>query len=280
MAIIEICELTYRGYPSGEPILKNINLSLGQGQFLGIMGPSGSGKSSLCLALKGILTHYHHNRITGRIQLAGQEIKQYSPAQLALKVGMIFQDPDTQLFSSTVEDELAFAPENLCLSVDEIEIRVKKALQLVGMEKYRYHSPHQLSGGEKQLIALAAVLTLDPDILIFDEATAQLDPKEQIRVEKIIRNLHRKGKTVIVVDHNLNTLMQADKLLILNQGEIVKVGTPKEVLLDLNLLEEYGLQQPLFPLLWRMLGIDSPPLDHEEGYLLLERMVNNGYPTT
>lgn len=279
MGIIEIRELTYTGSWAQKPILKRINLTLGQGQFLGIMGPSGSGKSTLCLALKGILTHYRSGRLTGKIQLAGQEINHYSPAQLALRIGMVFQDPDTQLFSPTVEDELAFAPENLCLSLEEIETRVSTALQLVGMEEYRYHSPQQLSGGEKQLIALAAVLTLNPDILIFDEPTAQLDPKEQVRVEKIIKHLHRQGKTIVMVDHSLDILKDADKLLILNEGEVVKEGTSQEILLDLDLLGKYGLPQPFFPLLWSLLEIDDPPWDYKEGYLLLERMLNNVYPT-
>lgn len=277
MEIIGIDSLNYVSQDKETIILKNINLQIKRGEYLGIMGNSGSGKSSLCLAIKGILSHYYSGRITGEIWVDGQEISQYSPAQLALKIGMVFQDPDTQLFSPTVEDELAFAPENLCMAVEEIKERIDQALEIVGMEEYRYHAPQELSGGQKQLVALAAVLTLDPEILIFDEPTAQLDPKERLRVREIVGNLHRRGKTIILVEHNLELLEQGQKIVILDKGELIRIGAVKEILLDLELLDSYGLPQPFFPLFWKLLDLEAQGciLDWREGYQKLKGMLKH-----
>lgn len=273
MNLIEVLNLNY--WNKGA-ILQDISFSLPQGGFWAIMGPSGSGKTSICLALKGFLSLYNSEKITGNIFIDGKELKEYSPTELALKMGLLFQDPETQIFSPTVEDELAFAPENLCLPLEEIEKRLESTLKKIGLEKYRYFSPRQLSGGQKQLVALGSLLTLEPEILIFDEPTASLDNKEKKRIVELIRTLHQEGKTIILVEHDWEVLKEAERILVLVEGRIVREGSPQEILLDLDFLAEHGLAQPPISVLFSSLSLSlNNTLDWQTSYDELKERLKN-----
>ncbi len=202
------------------PVWSNLNFALNPGEIIGITGPSGCGKSTLCYCLSGIIPRHLPGNIRGKILVDGQPIAEIPLPRLAQKVGLVFQDPETQLFCTTVEEEIAFGPENICLAPAEIETRIKEVLEITGMTRYRYTNPSRLSGGEQQLIALGAVLALRPHTLILDEAMSQLDQKGRQRVQEIIRPLKEAGKSLILVDHQVENLAKADRLLHLENGKV------------------------------------------------------------
>jgi energy-coupling factor transport system ATP-binding protein len=160
--------------------------------------------------------------MTGEVVVNGKNVRELRAASLALEVGMVFQDPDTQLFSPTVEDEISFGPENLCLSPERIRERVDHVLALLEIAALRNANPHQLSGGEKHLVALAAVLTLDPPVLVLDEVMSQLDTAGKRRVATVLERLRDTGKTIIAVEHDLEAVAFADRLMVLEGGELVR----------------------------------------------------------
>lgn len=215
---IENLYFKYRGME--EYILGGIDLKIGQGEVLAIVGLSGNGKSTLCYALNGIIPNTLKGELKGSIKIFDQHVKDMNRAELASKIGVVFQDPDTQLFSPTVEDEIAFGPENLCLPREEIGARIDHVLKLIGMEAYRYENPNNLSGGEKQLIALGAVLSLEPNILVFDEAMAQIDDVGKERIKEVVKKLKDRGKTIIMIDHDFNNLDIAHRVVLLKKGKL------------------------------------------------------------
>lgn len=220
MPAVEIENLFFKYKGQNEYILKGVNLRAHRGEVLAIVGLSGNGKSTICYTLNGIIPKTLKGDMEGNIRVFGNHVKDMDIGELAKIIGVVFQDPDTQLFSPTVEDEIAFGPENLCLSREEIETRIEKVLKLTGMEGYRYENPNNLSGGEKQLVALGAVLSLEPDILVFDEAMAQIDDKGKKRIKKVIKKLKADRKTIIMIDHDFSNLDIADKVLLLKDGRI------------------------------------------------------------
>ena len=215
---LEVRDLWYRYPGSGEDVLRGVNLTVEPGEVLAVVGLSGSGKSTLCYCLSGIVPHIYSGNMRGEVLIKGTPTTSMKIPQIATRLGIVFQEPDTQLFSPTVEDEVAFGPENLCLSREEIGERLKTALKLVGMEDFRLGSPNQLSGGQKQLIALASVLSLDPEILIFDEAMSQIDAQGKTAIKEAISGLKDRGKTIVMIEHDLDNLDVADRVLLLREG--------------------------------------------------------------
>lgn len=215
---LEVRDLWYRYPGSGEDILRGVNLTVERGEVLAVVGLSGSGKSTLCYCLSGIVPHIYSGNMRGEVLIKGTPTTSMKIPQIATRLGIVFQEPDTQLFSPTVEDEVVFGPENLCLPREEIGERLKTALKLVGMEDFRLGSPNQLSGGQKQLIALASVLSLDPEILIFDEAMSQIDAQGKTAIKEAISGLRDRGKTIVMIEHDLDNLDVADRVLLLRDG--------------------------------------------------------------
>ncbi|MCR4429673.1 MAG: energy-coupling factor ABC transporter ATP-binding protein [Tepidanaerobacteraceae bacterium] len=206
----------------GPWILKGIDLAARRGAVTAIVGLSGCGKSTLALALNGAIPQRIPGVTEGRVMIDGMDTRRVSMAKLALKVGLVFQEPDNQLFLPTVEDEVAFGPENLCLPPQEIEDIVKRTLRILEIEKLKDKNPAELSGGEKHLVALAAVLSLDPEIIVVDEPTAELDDENTRLVLGALERLKNEGKTVIIVEHNFNNLTFADSILLMAEGRIVE----------------------------------------------------------
>jgi energy-coupling factor transport system ATP-binding protein len=215
---LEVRDLWYRYPGSGEDILRGVNLTVERGEVLAVVGLSGSGKSTLCYCLSGIVPHIYSGNMRGEVLIKGTPTTSMKIPQIATRLGIVFQEPDTQLFSPTVEDEVVFGPENLCLPREEIGERLKTALKQVGMEEFRLSSPNQLSGGQKQLIALASVLSLDPEILIFDEAMSQIDAQGKEAIKEAVSGLRNRGKTVVMIEHDLDNLDVADRVLLLRDG--------------------------------------------------------------
>ncbi|MDD3269279.1 MAG: energy-coupling factor transporter ATPase [Syntrophomonadaceae bacterium] len=221
MKTVLVKDLSYQYRPGGPRILEGIDFQLNRGEIVVVTGPSGCGKSTLCCCLSGTTRHNRNGIITGEILINGKNILEMSGSGLALEVGMVFQDPDTQLFSPTVEDEIAFAPENLCLPPEHIQERVDDVMDILGIASLRNANPSQLSGGEKHLVALAAVLALDPPVLIMDEVMSQLDANGKQKVAIALQKLRDAGKTIIAVEHNLENVAFADRVLILKDGKLV-----------------------------------------------------------
>lgn len=203
-------------------IFQNIDLKISKGSVVAITGRSGQGKTSLCYLLSGIIPRVYKGEIIGNICLFGENVSKMSAESISSKLGIVFQDPETQLFMPVVEDELAFAPENFCLNREETGNRIKNSIKAVGMENFRHHETSTLSGGQKQLTAIAAVLTMNPQILIFDEITAQLDKNGKQVIRNVITSLKQENKTIIMVEHDLSSLDIADEVYNLQNKTLIR----------------------------------------------------------
>jgi energy-coupling factor transport system ATP-binding protein len=215
---VEINNLHFTYPESKSSVLNGIKLRINKGEVFTIVGLSGSGKSTLCYCVCGIIPHVFDGEMQGEVLIFGNSTKNMKLPAISTNVGIVFQDPDTQLFSPTAEDEIAFGPENLCVERNEIGQRISKNLGLVAMEKNRYANPENLSGGEKQLIALASTLSLNPQIIIFDEVMSQIDDAGKLRIKKAIKDLKIAGKTIIMIEHDLENLNMADRVMSLKNG--------------------------------------------------------------
>lgn len=228
------------------PVLRGLSLSLRRGECLALLGATGAGKTTLCLTLNGIIPHILGGTLSGRVSVLGLNTRTERPGSLSEKVGLVFQEPESQLFTMTVADEVAFGPESLALPLGEIERRVDESLQAVGIPHLRTRSPLELSGGEKQRVALAAVLALEPEILVLDEPTASLDPQGTRSVLEAVSRLQSELDTTILwVTQDMDRVpLIADRVAVLSQGQILLDGTPREVFTRSDDLEALGLRVP------------------------------------
>nr|MDO8091255.1 ATP-binding cassette domain-containing protein [Candidatus Sigynarchaeota archaeon] len=270
-------------YPdTHEPAIRGINLEIEAGEFLGVVGASGSGKSTLCMCINGLIPRFFSGELVGTVRVFGRETGRFKPGELTKLVGMVFQNPDSQLFSSTVENEVAFGPENLMIPKEEILRRVNSSLERVGISDLRLRSPENLSGGEKQLVAIASTLAMEPDVLVLDEPASQLDPQNRELVLNTIRCLHEEGMTVILVEHDTETLAEfADRIIVMKNGRIVCDGAPEEVFTDRTLLDAAGLLPPpvtrlSFMLQERGVLLEKLPVRFEDAYRVFSELIENG----
>ncbi|MEN6327253.1 MAG: ATP-binding cassette domain-containing protein [Syntrophomonas sp.] len=231
-AMITVENLTFF-YPGvSDPALNNINLSVKRGEFIGITGPAGAGKSTLSLSFSGIIPHFEPGKVGGTVYLENIPITKIEPSQLARRIGSVFQDPEAQLVCMSVEEEIAFGMENLGFSREDIGKRIASSLQMAGITELRYSSTAELSGGQKQRVVLASVLAMMPDVLVLDEPTSELDPMGTETVFKILSQINRDyGITVILVEQKIDQLAgYLDRLLVLNEGKLIADGKPSQVL--------------------------------------------------
>ena len=239
-------------YPPLEPggqavrVLQGVNLRVRRGEVLGLMGKTGAGKSTLCLALAGIIPHSTGGEFGGTVTVAGMNTRWSSVAVLAQKVGLVFQDAETQLFNMSVEDEVVFGLESLGLPRDQMRERLDWALGVTRMSAFRSRSPFHLSGGQKQRVALAAILAMRPEVLVLDEPTSELDPAGKAEVLAVLDSLKREARmTMVFVEQDAETLFQlADRVAVVDEGRIVLEGTPREVFAPPSRLRALGLDIP------------------------------------
>jgi len=235
-------------YPRAKiPALDRINLSVTEGEFLAVMGENGSGKTTLCKLFNGIIPHLSGGRLTGTVTVDGECTTESSVSRLALKVGVVLDDPDAQLFTSSVRHEAAFGPENLLLPPPEIEERVRHALGAVGLGGFENRQPATLSGGEKQRLCIAAALAMKSKILVLDEPLCRLDPDGAAEVMSVLKDLRTQyGITIIMADHNSAGMREfADRVCILKNGRIAACDTAENIFADRALLEENGIRPPI-----------------------------------
>ena len=247
MGYFKIENVNYK-YPLEEKqALKNINIEIKKGEFWAVIGKNGSGKTTFCNMLRRFVPDFYKGELTGKITLEDKELKDYSQKELVQKIGFVFQNPFTQIsgVKDTVFEEIAYGLENLGLKKEEIIFKVEKILKLLEIEKLRDRNPYDLSGGQKQRVALASIIAMDPDILVIDEPTSQLDPKGTEDIFKIINLMANEGKTIILVEHKLELIAEyAQNILVLDEGEIILSGKAEEVLNNKILLEkEIGMTQ-------------------------------------
>lgn len=238
--IIECRNVTY-SYPLAEtPAIRELNVRIERGKFYGVIGENGSGKTTLCALLRGFAPGFYKGELEGEILVEGKRTTDYG-GELSAKIGYVFQNPFTQIsgVKDTVFEEVAYGLENFGVPVDEIEKRVVDVMRLTDIEALALKDPFDLSGGQMQRVALASVIVLDPDILIIDEPTSQLDPEGTESVFAIIRALKERRKTIILVEHKIDLIAEyADEVLVMREGRVIAAGEKEEILSDMSLLEQ------------------------------------------
>ena len=268
MTGIKIRKLVFTYPDSKYPVLNNINLDFEPFSWTAIIGHNGSGKSTLARLIDGLLSP-----TAGSIEVDGIQVKESSLGQIHQQIGFVFQNPENQFVGATVADDVAFGLENRQVARNEMEEKIDKALTMVGMSDYKNTAPINLSGGQKQRIALAGILALMPKIIILDEATSMLDPLARQEILSLLRRLKNEyNLSIISITHDLKEIELADKIVVLNDSQVVKQGTPAEILKDKELLLEIGVGVPASQQLQKLLverGIDIP-----NRYLNLEELKN------
>jgi cobalt/nickel transport system ATP-binding protein len=235
MDAIEISDLSFN-YPDGRPALAGINLRVSPGESVGIIGPNGAGKTTFLLHLNGILTG------RGNISILGMRMEKGNLRAIRRRVGLVFQDPDDQLFSATVFDDVSFGPLNMDMPPDEVVARTREALRRVDMGLFEQSLPHHLSFGEKKRVAIATILSMDPEILILDEPTSNLDPRQRRNLIALLKSIR---VTKIIASHDLDMIAElCGRTALLNHGQIIRVGETRAILGDRELMENNGLETP------------------------------------
>ena len=253
----------YAGAHSHE--LDEVSLSVKSGELVAILGHNGCGKSTLAKHLNALLPLQ-----SGTLTVSGMDAAvPENQSELRRKIGMVFQNPDNQFVSTIIEEDVAFGLRNYDTPEEMIEAKVKKALHLVGMDGYEQRAPHSLSGGQKQRIALAGVLAMDPDILVFDEVTSMLDPIGSKEVLAVIKDLHQREKTIVMITHDVEEALGADRVVLMRDGKILANGTPREILTDMDLLKQTRLKPPMtvqlyYELKAQGIELDECPLSNTE----------------
>ncbi|MGD0153467.1 MAG: energy-coupling factor transporter ATPase [Thermacetogeniaceae bacterium] len=253
--MIKVENLAYRYGSSDPPVLNSISLAIREGEFVAIIGPNGCGKSTLIRHFNALLQPDQ-----GTVRVDGLNAKDPSDiAEIRLRVGMVFQNPDNQIVGMTVEEDVSFGPGNLNLAPSQIQKRVKEALAVVGLQNYARSPSHALSDGQKQLLAIAGVLAMEPKYIVLDEPTSSLDLTARRSVLQVLNKLHRQGVAIIHVTHHVDEIVGADRVIVLDQGKVALDGRPEQVFCRVDWLKARGIAVPqATELMWRMrqLGAD------------------------
>lgn len=254
MSFIEARGVEFGYSPEEEKVINGIDLKIEKGSYVAILGHNGCGKSTLAKLLCGILLPTSGQVFVDLMNTSDEE----NAFEIRKKCGMVFQNPDNQLVASIVEEDIAFAPENLGLPREEIRARVDKALKTVGMEDYAEHATYKLSGGQKQRIAIAGILAMSPECIVFDEATAMLDPNGRKDIVAAMKRLNEEhGMTVITITHYMNEAIEADRIIVMSQGMIIGDGTPEQIFSKVEELKSASLSVPQVTELLYMLEQDG-----------------------
>ena len=231
MSVIETRDLTYT-YPGvTKPSIEEVSITINKGDFVILTGPSGCGKTTLCRCFNGLIPHFYNGDLEGKIEVAGLNVVDHQIHQIARHVGLVFQNPENQLFALSVEKDVAFGLENFAMPRDKMRKRVDWALQMAGISELSERPPHELSGGQQQRVAIASVLAMQPDIMVLDEPTSFLDPVGAEKIFEVINELNKKlGITIILVEHRLDLAAKyANHVIVMNKGKIALTGSPREI---------------------------------------------------
>ena len=231
MAVINTRKLTYTYPGATKPSIQDVSIAVNKGDFVILTGPSGCGKTTLCRCFNGLIPHFYNGNLEGEIIVADLNVVEHQIHQLANHVGLVFQNPENQLFALSVEKDVAFGLENFAMPRDEMRKRVDWALQIAGISELAERPPHELSGGQQQRVAIASVLAMQPDIMILDEPTSFLDPLGAEKIFEVLNDLNKNlGITIILVEHRLDLAAKyANHVIVMDKGQIALTGTPKEI---------------------------------------------------
>ena len=265
MALIEARNLTFTYAGREKPSIENINLSIDKGEFVILTGPSGCGKTTLCRCFNGLIPHFYNGELKGEVIVAGLKVDEHPTYELACHVGMVFQNPENQLFALSVEKDVAFGLENLGLPREEIRKRVDWAMKMTGIYELKERAPYELSGGQQQRVAIASILAMQSEVMVLDEPTSFLDPLGAKQIFDVIYRLNRElGITVILVEHRLDLAASyATRVIIMNDGKIVLDGPPREILSSEE-AKLIGIGIPKATRLYQILKNDGIPLKGNE----------------
>ena len=264
MSVIMECRNISYQYPlADEPVLRDINVKIEKGKVYGVIGQNGAGKTTFCAVLRGFAPSFYKGKLEGEVLLEGKNITEYG-GEISTRIGYVFQNPFTQIYGvkDTVYEEVCYGLENFGVPVDEIDRRVMEVMKTTNIESLALRNPFQISGGQMQRVALASVIVLEPDVLIIDEPTSQLDPDGTESVFEVIKAMKQKHKTIILVEHKIDLIAEyADEVIAFKDGRIIANGPTKEVLSDMSLLEQ-GVNLPQLAMLGAKLRERGLPLDH------------------
>jgi len=280
LSVIETKGLTYT-YPSGtKRALEDVSITIERGEFVVLTGPSGCGKTTLCRCFNGLVPHFYGGKLEGNVLVTGLNVHEHSIYELARHVGLVFQNPENQLFALSVEKDVAFGLENLGVPRDEMKKRVNWALQTTDIEDLRERAPHELSGGQQQRVAIACVLAMQPDVMVLDEPTSFLDPLGAQRIFEVINELNKNlGITVVLVEHRLDLAARyADHVIIMDEGRVMLDGKPREIF-KLEKARLMGIGIPKATRLYQVLEksgvhLGKVPITSEEATQILKEVLN------
>lgn len=268
---VSIESFSFRYRDSDFDALKEITAQAEEGEFVVIMGHGGAGKSTLCRAMNGLVPRFFKGDIRGSLSVMGKEAARYAIHDMSRTVGLVFQDFEAQLFSTNLELEIAFGPENLQLPRDEIKGRIERYLSIVGLGNMNHRETSTLSGGQKQRLAIGAVLAMEPSVIVMDEPATDLDPEGKGHILSLASSLRDQKRTLIVVDTEPETAVTADRLWLMRAGEIVAQGTPEKILRDSKLLASCGVMTLPMISLFKKMGWSGNPITVEEALSLIEK---------
>ena len=277
MATLIVEHLKYK-YPLTEKLaLDDLSFKVEPGEFIGIIGANGAGKSSLCQALVGLVPHFYKGAYGGHVLIDGVNVEKSHVAEICQKVGIVFQNPFNQVTGSklTVYEEIAFGLENMGLERSEMKKRIDEALNLLDITKYKDREPFDLSGGQMQRMAIASMIAMQPEILILDEPTSQLDPEGSEEVFRAVQSLAKQGMTIIMVEHKMEKIAKySDRVILLHEGHLVDFDTPQKIF-SRDDLEQYGVNAPVFTRISKalqltVLGTNLYPVTLEETTALMD----------
>jgi energy-coupling factor transporter ATPase len=281
LPVIKTKGLTYT-YPSGtKPALEDVSITIEKGEFVVLTGPSGCGKTTLCRCFNGLVPHFYGGKLEGDVLVTGLNVQDHSIYELARHVGLVFQNPENQLFALSVEKDVAFGLENLGVEREEMKKRVDWALQTTGIEDLRERAPHELSGGQQQRVAIACVLAMQPDVMVLDEPTSFLDPLGAQRIFEVINELNKNlGITVVLVEHRLDLAARyADHVIIMDAGRVMLDGKPREIF-KLEKARLMGIGVPKATRLYQILekngvNLSKVPITSEEATRILKEVLGS-----
>lgn len=283
MSIITIKNLSYQ-YPISESdALKNVNVTIERGKLYALIGANGGGKTTLCNVIRGFIPHFYKGDLRGEVLIEGKDIREWEMGELSQKIGYVFQNPFTQIsgVKDNVFEEIAFGLENLGMEPARIREKVDQVINMLEIGYLRDKNPFELSGGQKQRVALASIIVMEPDVLVIDEPTSQLDPKGTEEVFKIIELMKKKGKTIILVEHKIELIAEyADDVILLSEGEVAMQGSSQKILTDERALA-FGAALPQYSLFGldmrkRGMNLGSIPLTEKEALEAVQTWMKKG----